>query len=39
MLLEDIPRILRERTRDKMLPIIPFEDLIEEVISYGVLSP
>ena len=34
-----MPRILRERTRDKTPPIIPFEDLVEEVISRGVLSP
>jgi hypothetical protein len=39
MLLEDMPRILRERSRDKTPPIIPFEDLVEEVISRGVLSP
>jgi hypothetical protein len=38
-LLEDIPRILRERSRDKTPLIIPFEDLVEEVISYRVLSP
>ena len=38
-LLEDMPRILRERSRDKMPPIIPFEDLIEEVIARRVLSP
>jgi hypothetical protein len=38
-LLEDMPRILRERSRDKTPPIIPFEDLVEEVISRGVLSP
>ena len=38
-LLEDMPRILRERSRDKTPPIIPFEDLVEEVISYRVLSP
>jgi hypothetical protein len=34
-----MPRILRERSRDKTPPIIPFEDLVEEVISRGVLSP
>jgi hypothetical protein len=34
-----MPRILRERSRDKTLPIISFEDLVEEVISCGVLSP
>jgi hypothetical protein len=33
-----MPWILRERSRDKTLPIIPFEDLVEEVISRGVLS-
>jgi hypothetical protein len=38
-LLEEVPRILRERLRDKTPPIIPFEDLVEEVISRGVLSP
>lgn len=38
-LLENIPRILRERSSDKTPPIIPFEDLVEEVISRGVLSP
>jgi hypothetical protein len=38
-LLEEVPRILRERSRDKTPPIIPFEDLVEEVISRGVLSP
>jgi len=34
-----MPRILRERSRDKTPPIIPFEDLVKEVISRGVLSP
>jgi hypothetical protein len=34
-----MPQILRERSRDKTPPIIPFEDLVEEVISRGVLSP
>ena len=34
-----MPQILRERSRDKTLLIIPFEDLVEEVISYRVLSP
>ena len=34
-----MPRILRERSRDKTPPIIPFEDLVEEVIPRGVLSP
>ena len=34
-----MPRILRERSRDKTPPIIPFEDLVEEVIFRGVLSP
>ena len=34
-----MPRILRERLRDKTLLIIPFEDLVKEVISRGVLSP
>jgi hypothetical protein len=38
-LLEEVPRILRERSRDKTPPIIHFEDLVEEVISRGVLSP
>jgi hypothetical protein len=38
-LLEEVPRILRERSRDKTPPIIPFEDLVEEVISCGILSP
>jgi hypothetical protein len=38
-LLEEVPRILRERSRDKTPPTIPFEDLVEEVISRGVLSP
>ena len=38
-LLEDMPRILRERSRDKTPPIIPFEDLVKEVISRRVLSP
>jgi hypothetical protein len=38
-LLEEVPRILRERSRDKMPPTIPFKDLVEEVISRGVLSP
>jgi hypothetical protein len=37
-LLEEVPRILRERSRDKTPPIIPFKDLVEEVISRGVLS-
>ena len=32
-------RILKERSKDKTPPIIPFEDLIREVISRGVLSP
>jgi hypothetical protein len=38
-LLEEVPRILRERSRDKTPPVLPFEDLVEEVISRGVLSP
>jgi hypothetical protein len=38
-LLEEAPRILRERSRDKTPPVLPFEDLVEEVISRGVLSP
>jgi hypothetical protein len=38
-LLEEVPRILRERLRDETPPTIPFEDLVEEVISCGVLSP
>jgi hypothetical protein len=38
-LLEEALRILRERLRDKMPLILPFEDLVEEVISCGVLSP
>jgi hypothetical protein len=38
-LLEEVPRILRGRSRDKTLPTIPFKDLVEEVISRRVLSP
>jgi hypothetical protein len=38
-LLEEVLRILRERSRDKTPLTIPFEDLVEEVISHGVLSP
>jgi hypothetical protein len=38
-LLEEVLRILRERSRDKTPPILLFEDLVEEVISYRVLSP
>jgi hypothetical protein len=38
-LLNEVPRILRERSRDKTPPVLPFEDLVEEVISRGVLSP
>jgi hypothetical protein len=30
---------LRERSRDKTPLVLPFEDLVEEVISRGVLSP
>jgi hypothetical protein len=38
-LLEEVLRILRERSRDKTPPVLPFKDLIEEVISRRVLSP
>jgi hypothetical protein len=38
-LLEEAPRILRERSRDKTPLVLSFEDLVEEVISCGVLSP
>jgi hypothetical protein len=38
-LLEEVPRILKERSRDKTPLIIPFKDLVEEVISCRVLSP
>lgn len=38
-LFDEVPRILRERSRDKTPPTILFEDLVEEVISRGVLSP
>jgi hypothetical protein len=38
-LLEEILRILRERSRDETPPVLLFEDLVEEVISRGVLSP
>jgi hypothetical protein len=38
-LLEEVLQSLRERLRDKTPLIIPFEDLVEEVISCGVLSP
>jgi hypothetical protein len=38
-LLEEVPRILREQLRDKTPLVLPFKDLIEEVISYRVLSP
>jgi hypothetical protein len=38
-LLEEVPRILKERSRDKTPPTIPFKDLVEEVISCRVLSP
>jgi len=34
-----MPRILRERSRDKTPLIIHFEDLVEEVIFRGVISP
>jgi len=34
-----MPRILRERSRDRTPSIIPFEDLVEEVISREVLNP
>jgi hypothetical protein len=37
-LLEEVLRILRERSRDKTPLVLPFEDLVEEVISRGVLS-
>jgi hypothetical protein len=38
-LLEEVPRILREQLRDKTPLVLPFKDLIEEVISRRVLSP
>jgi hypothetical protein len=38
-LLEEVLRILRERSRDKTPLVLPFEDLVEEVISYRALSP
>jgi hypothetical protein len=38
-LLKEVLWILRERSRDKILLALPFEDLIKEVISYRVLSP
>jgi hypothetical protein len=38
-LLEEAPRILRERSRDKTPPVLLFKDLVKEVISYRVLSP
>jgi hypothetical protein len=38
-LLEEVLRILRERSRDKTPLVLPFEDLVEEVISCRVLSP
>jgi hypothetical protein len=38
-LLEEVLRILRERLRDKTSLVLPFEDLVEEVISRGILSP
>jgi hypothetical protein len=38
-LLEEVLRILRERSRDKTPLIIPLEDLVEQVISCGFLSP
>jgi hypothetical protein len=38
-LLNEVLRILGERLRDKTPSVLPFEDLIEEVISRGVLSP
>jgi hypothetical protein len=38
-LLDKVLRILRERLRDKTPLVLPFKDLVEEVISYRVLSP
>jgi hypothetical protein len=38
-LLEEVLRILRKRLRDKTPIVLPFEDLVKEVISYRVLSP
>jgi hypothetical protein len=38
-LLEEVLQILRERLRDKIPLVLLFEDLVEEVISYRVLSP
>ena len=38
-LLEEVLRLLREQLRDKTLLVLPFEDLVKEVISYRVLSP
>jgi hypothetical protein len=38
-LLEEAPRISRERSRDKTPWVLPFEDLVKEVISRRVLSP
>jgi hypothetical protein len=38
-LLEEVLRILRKQLRDKIPLVLLFEDLIEEVISYGVLYP
>jgi hypothetical protein len=38
-LLNEVPQILRERSRDKTPLVLPFKDLVEEVISHRVLSP
>jgi hypothetical protein len=38
-LLEEVLQILRERLWDKTSLVLLFEDLVEEVISYRVLSP
>ena len=38
-LLDEVPRLLRERSRDKTPLVLLFKDLVEEVISYRVLSP
>jgi hypothetical protein len=37
-LLEEVLQILRERSRDKIPLVLPFKDLVEEVISYRALS-
>jgi hypothetical protein len=38
-LLEEVPRILRERSRNKTPLVLISEDLVEEVIFRGVLNP